>query len=82
VKVLEEKPWTLKVTCKECKSELEVEASDVRALEWESGDCDHTSYTTKCAVCKSSIDLKFHDIAPGVREEAVRKHRKSKKRRW
>ena len=82
MKILAEVPWTLKVTCKECKSELEVEASDVRALEWESGDCDHTSYTAKCAVCKSDIELPFSKLATGVREEAVRKYRKNKKRRW
>ncbi len=82
MKVIEEKPWTHEAKCKECGSTLLVEAGDVRALEWESGDCDHTSYTAKCAVCKSDVELKHADIASGVREEAVRKHRKGKKRRW
>jgi len=82
MKVLEEKPWTVEAKCKECGSTLLVEATDVKAVEYESGDCDYTSYSAQCAVCKSDVELKLGDIASGVREAAVRRYRQGKKRRW
>lgn len=82
MKVLEEKPWTLEVTCGECGSKLQVEKDDVRAVEYEVSDCDHTDYSAVCPVCKSPVDLPTKDIAVGVREEAVKRYRKSRKSRW
>ncbi len=82
MKVLEEKPWTTEATCKGCGSRLEVEAADVRAVEFEISDCDHTSYSCKCGVCKTDIELEAGKIAPGVRDEAVKRWRKSRKSRW
>lgn len=80
MKILSEVPWTLKVQCKECKSQLEVEASDVRAVEWESGDCDHTSLYAKCPVCYGELDLDGK-VPPGIRDKAVERYRKGKRRR-
>ena len=80
--MLEEKPWTLEATCKGCGSKLQVEASDVKAVEYEVSDCDHTAYHAVCPVCKTDVDLNHTQIAPGVREEAVKRYRKNKKRRW
>lgn len=49
--------WTLEITCKDCKSELTVEASDVY---WELLGCFdefNTYYRADCGACKGAIDL-------------------------
>lgn len=45
-------------------------------------DCDHTSYSCRCAVCRSEVELRAEDLVPGVREGAVKRWRQSKKRRY
>ncbi len=81
MKVIEEKAWTLEVVCDACESKLLVEKDDVRAVEYEVSDCDYTSYSADCPVCHSETELQAKDIAPGVREQAVKRYRQRKRRR-
>lgn len=79
MRVIEEKPWTLGIVCKSCGSKLEVEATDVRAVEFEISDCDHTALHAKCPVCFGEINLAGL-VPPGIRDKAIERYRKGKKR--
>lgn len=57
MKVLKRVPWSRNCTCHGCKSELELEANDVRVASFGSmGDYEDEFYV-ECPVCKTDIRL-------------------------
>ncbi len=59
--------WTLPTTCKSCKSELGIEAGDLRH-NWTKDGC----YYFKCELCDNTQYLKDSDVPEIVKADAKR----------
>lgn len=69
------KSWRYKITCSFCKSELEVEAIDLRysgeAGDWH--DAGWERYECYCAACNDTLSIPANNIPPLVKVFAQNK---------
>lgn len=73
MKILEDgrdKPWKAVVTCKRCKSKLELEPSDVQYDPGGGWAEKEPCYFYECAVCGGTPELKERDLTPLVMDAA------------
>lgn len=79
MRVLEEVPWSLEITCTGCKSKLAAEKDDITAVEVDGGDySDKTYYHCQCPLCETELDIEgdlLSKVPSGIRELAVQKSR-------
>lgn len=72
------KVWRYTLTCYVCKSQLEVEADDLRyageAGDWH--DAGWESYTISCAACGTSLDIPTDKIPTLVKVHAEKRKKK------
>ena len=80
MKVLERKPWSIKTTCPDCHSKLEVESEDIVAGRFGSMGDYETEYYCVCAVCRSQIIIKDYRIPWSIREPALDKMQRKDRR--
>ncbi len=59
VKVIEDKhaTWTLEITCRDCKSKLEITAKDVFSARYGSFDEFEIEWRVECGACQSEIKV-------------------------
>lgn len=70
MKVLKRVPWSLVYTCSGCKSELEIEASDVMYGSFGCYDDSETRYYVKCVVCGDSKFIDAKGIPTDIKNNA------------
>lgn len=75
MKVTKRSKWTRTLRCKGCKSELEIEADDVRQGDFGCGygDDHDFKFYVHCAVCK---EVNFVGALPGHVEELAQSKRR------
>lgn len=70
MKVIKRVPWSLKYTCTGCKSELEIEPSDVLVGRFGCFDDYETRYYVKCTVCGTEKYLNEKNVPTNVLRDA------------
>ena len=75
MKIIEEKPFVYRFTCKSCGSELEAEASDVEIGDFGSAafDTTHLSPYVTCPVCDRDEMIAWSKLPPKVEAMARKK---------
>ena len=74
MKVLESKPWALRIKCPHCKSLLEAYANDVKAGNYAvgyAGETDEWEPYLECASCKGEIRLKESRVPGHIWQKAL-----------
>lgn len=72
MKVLKTVPWSEKITCKGCKSELEVEAGDMCTGRYGSFDEFETKFYVICPVCGDWHYFSDSKLPSNVKRDAKR----------
>lgn len=80
MKILSEKKWSKEIKCHECKAELEIEESDLFAVNTAQGYAGESwdpRLRVTCAACNSRIDI-TSKVPSGMREKKYDQLRKKR----
>lgn len=56
----------MRVTCKKCEAELEIEAKDLKEESYDDSPIDPTVYRYKCPCCSRSNVLYYNDLSEEI----------------